>query len=254
MSSKALLAILIALGSAAGIGLEARSRRGAPRPATEAPAPLSIAVGPGGRLYAAFRGRVLASEDGGETWTGIGACGGPPIDHVEPDPASAATLYASGLSSLYRSHDSGRAWAKVHEAEGVIAFLRASPTSPVTVYAAFSSRGVPGDSSPGRLLESRDGGETFRPAGLEGGDVELLAFSPEDPERLYVQVLREGSESGSGLFRRLGPKGGWRKIAGYSGFSVLAAHGGGILTAERFGVLWESRDDGESWKRRSAVR
>jgi hypothetical protein len=216
------------------------------------PTSLSIAAGPNGRLYAASRGRVLASEDGGETWTGIGARGSPPIDHIEPNPTCAATLHASGLSSLYRSDDSGRTWTKVHEAGGVIAFLRASPTSPVTVYAAFSS--IPGDSSPGGLLESRDGGGTYRPAGLEGGDVELLTFSPEDPERLYVQVLLEGSESGSGLFRRLGPKGGWRKIAGYSGFSALAAHGGGILTAERFGVLWESRDDGESWKRRRAVR
>lgn len=238
MSAKALLAALIALG-------------GTTRPATEMPTSLSIAAGPSGRLYAASRGRVLASDDGGETWTGIGARGGPPINHIEPDPTCAATLYASGLSSLYRSDDSGRTWAKVHEAGGVIAFLRASPTSPVTVYAAYS--GIPGGSSPGGLLESSDGGETFRPAGLEG-NVELLTFSPEDPERLYLQVLLEGSESGSGLFRRLGPKGGWRKIAGYSGFSGLSAHGGGILTAERFGVLWESRDDGESWKRRRAVR
>ena len=198
MSAKALLATLIALGSAAGIGLEARSRRGTPRPATEAPGSLSIAAGPSGKLYTASRGRVLASEDGGETWTDIGSKGGPPIDRVEPDPTSAATLYGSGLSSLYRSDDSGRTWARVHDAGGVIAFLCASPTSPVTVYAAFSSVGVPGDFSPGGLLESRDGGGTFRPAGLEGGSVELLAFSPEDPERLYAQVLLEGSESASG--------------------------------------------------------
>ncbi|MEW5986474.1 MAG: hypothetical protein AB1791_07560 [Chloroflexota bacterium] len=131
----------------------------------------------GRRAYAAVEvGGVLRSDDGGTTWRlaegsdGRPVFGRPRAGFVHPDvhsiavhPSSADLVYAPTGGGFYRSSDGGRSWWLLYDC-----YVRA-----VWVDAADPEHLILGPADDvdehGRIEESRDGGESWRPvtAGLD---------------------------------------------------------------------------------------
>jgi photosystem II stability/assembly factor-like uncharacterized protein len=96
--------------------------------------PLAIDRGGATRLLGVDVNGLVASDDGGRTWTALGA---PP---TYPMTALAGTsdgtvLYAGSPDGLYRSDDSGRTWAKTGFSGSPFAIATSSDGSTVAVVA-----------------------------------------------------------------------------------------------------------------------
>lgn len=129
----------------------------------------------GKRVYGfdSTSGRLLASSDGGRTW-GRRSTPEPLLDLV-PHPSKPSTLVAAG-SLLYRSTDSGRTWSPLGGEPGYLAWPRADRLYEVN--------------GEGRILVSRNGGETWHPLGRVGG--QPAAFLAVSADELYV-ALHDGT-------------------------------------------------------------
>jgi photosystem II stability/assembly factor-like uncharacterized protein len=80
----------------------------------------AFAVGADGTHYAALRGWVAHSSDGGQTWASSGT-GLRPEDRVldlAVSPADPTRLYAAAGDGLYRSTDGGQTWTRCSEGLG----------------------------------------------------------------------------------------------------------------------------------------
>jgi hypothetical protein len=138
--------------------------------------PETLAAGPTGTIYLAGHdvpsctgspaGGVLASSDGGLTWTFRGSVPGGEAGVMIVDPASDSTLYL-GLFSLYRSTDGGATWqfTGLKHTTGIRA-LAFGGSDLRTLYAGANN-------DPARA--SQDDGATWPPAG-DGFPPDATAF------------------------------------------------------------------------------
>lgn len=143
--------------------------------------------GAGSRLYGydGHSGRLLTSEDAGRRWRERRPPG--PVIALAAVPGSRATVLAGTAQGVQRSTDGGRTWKKVDAAVGLVAageeaqwsadgggVVRRSTDGGVSWSPAGSLPAAPvalaaGADGPvvaledGRILESADGGSTFRP-------------------------------------------------------------------------------------------
>jgi hypothetical protein len=112
----------------------------------------------------------------------------------------------------------------------------------------------------GGIWESRDGGRSWRPRsdGLPAPAIGAVAFDPADPSVAYAGSGEGGfsAELGVGLLRSGDGGATWRLLAAAeltgAGFHDLAVLPGGRLLAATTTGLWESADQGESWRGRLA--
>jgi len=141
----------------------------------------------GKRVYGfdSTSGRLLVSSDRGRSWTERSPP--EPLLDLVPHPTRPTTLVASG-SVLYRSADSGANWSVLGGEPGYLAWPRADRLYEVN--------------GEGRVLISRDSGETWTPLGAVGG--EPAAFLAVSARELYValhdgtiEVSRDGGRSWS---------------------------------------------------------
>jgi photosystem II stability/assembly factor-like uncharacterized protein len=126
----------------------------------------------GTRVYAAVEvGGALRSDDGGETWRlaegsdGNPDFAGPPAPLVYPDvhsievhPSSPDLVFAPTGGGFYRSADGGRTWTLLYDCYVRAVWL--DPADPRHLILAPAD----GVDSRGRIEETCDGGETWRPA------------------------------------------------------------------------------------------
>lgn len=128
------------------------------------PAARRIAALPGGTILAGDCG-LHRTTDGGATWEEVISCQVPDggrrtIERIVPDPTTPDTIFLAVaektpepvVRQIYRSRDGGRTWVPIVGGAGVLAL---SPRPPAALYV------VKGDA----LLESRDGGDSFRRVG-----------------------------------------------------------------------------------------
>jgi photosystem II stability/assembly factor-like uncharacterized protein len=125
----------------------------------------------GERGYAAVeQGGLLRSDDRGESWClAEGSTGDPRADipegYIHPDvhsvtihPSSADLVFAPTAGGLYRSSDGGERWARLYEC-----YCRAVWVDPDDAdHLIFGP--AEGVDREGRIEESLDGGQTWRPA------------------------------------------------------------------------------------------
>lgn len=151
-------------------------------------------------------GRVLASRDGGDTWTETGSMADR-VTSLTISPHDPAVLWAgTEPSSLYRSNDAGASWT---ERSGLTAlpsaerwsfpprpdthhvrWIAEDPHEPEQLYLAIEA---------GAFVRSPDGGETFNdhPEGARR-DNHTIATHAAAPERLYVAAGDGYAESPDG--------------------------------------------------------
>jgi hypothetical protein len=130
------------------------------------------------RIYAAVEvGGLLRSEDGGQTWIKVSGSGDdphdmrPPAPLIHPDvhsitvhPSSPDLVTAPTGGGLYRSEDGGATWSHLYAC-----YCRAAWVDPDdAAHIVFGP--ADGVSRNGRIEESTDGGQTWRPAS-QGQDV-----------------------------------------------------------------------------------
>jgi photosystem II stability/assembly factor-like uncharacterized protein len=159
-----------------------------------------------GVIYAAYRGGVLRSLNGGKSWrsSNQGLRPGEWVQAVVSAAANPGLLYALGLGKspftdafdnspklVYRSTDGGAHWIAPPSPIPAKnpAILAVDPLRPDTVYA--------GGRQP--LCKSTNGGWSWRTVG-QGlrGNLWALAIAPSQPDRLYAATY---GEAGAGLFR-----------------------------------------------------
>ena len=186
--------------------------------------PMDVEVDPftKGRVYLALPDGVYVSGDGGERWAySNGGLHRPYIQTVVADRYRKGVVLAGGESGLYRSEDGGASWVRVMEGMftaivqaderrwwagrqwgGLFASVdggrrfRAVEGVPgkATIYgiAAGGTKRVAVTSWDFGLLESEDGGGSWRDGGPGDKRLWSVAYDPRAKGRLWVNVHEKG--------------------------------------------------------------
>lgn len=184
---------------------------------------------------------IIASRDGGKSWTKLADGVGGPVDFHQMDVSKADPKVIYGVHrGLQVSKDGGRTWASAGSApEGVID-LAASAKDIDTVYAATRNR----------LLKSVDGGRSWVAAHVIRRPATMVHVEPNG--NVYAFLI------GHGLVRAAEPNLNWRNLTdGFGEAYVL--HMAVDPTDDRMlylvtfdpqtrrQAILESRDGGEVW-------
>jgi photosystem II stability/assembly factor-like uncharacterized protein len=224
-----------------------------------------------GAVYAGTEPSALhRSDDGGQTWRELKGLlelpsqptwSFPPrpwtshVRWIAPSPHDADVLLAGiELGGLMRSTDGGETWQD--HRPGAQPDVHSLAWHPKVAGRAYEAGG-------GGAAWSEDAGDTWQPAD-EGRDRDYtwsVAVDPDDPELWYVSAStgpfaahRRGRDPQARIYRRA-REGGWIPIgAGLpdplpSMPYALVAVEGRLFAGLANGELWESRDQGESWRR-----
>ena len=178
-----------------GISLIDRSNDGG-ETFTTFPSPFSgarLASAADGTLIATVGMTVYVSRDRGERWTPTAPppvrC---PIRAVAADPVDANRWYVGSGQELFacgemaRTDDGGVTWRLAADPGGSINDFATAASQPGWLYA---STGVPEPSvAPGRVLATRDGGETWMDLGGPATDGLGTIALPDDGSRIYAST------------------------------------------------------------------
>jgi photosystem II stability/assembly factor-like uncharacterized protein len=149
----------------------------------------SLAVSPGGVIFAADGVTVLRSADGGGTWSVVAAeeFAFPPLA-IQAAPADPNQVAFASSRALYVSADGGFGFrysappSSDGTTQGSIGAFAFAPSAPITYYAMLA-----GDP---RVFRSDDWAATWRVAGTLPigfpGATEVLLVDPRNPNRVYV--------------------------------------------------------------------
>jgi len=154
------------------------------------------------RVYATARSGLFASADGGQTWEGLSYGPARALEGlaIAVDPWDAQHVLASvGDASPFPklSTDGGHTWRDVGQElmgsglRGMATRFRFSPTEPGVVLASVGNGDCQaegegcGEEPGGGIILSRDGGETWTLAGLDGEQVLNIAFAANG-DRVYA--------------------------------------------------------------------
>jgi photosystem II stability/assembly factor-like uncharacterized protein len=221
-----------------------------------------------GRDPKTFRGGVVASDDGGRTWTpSVQGMEQTAATHILLDPNSptaARTLYVCGFGKgVYKSTDGGRSWASRTTAWKAVNLSPggSSRTRRASCISWWSAAAPTAASEPvdGALYRSSDGAEHWEKLALppDCNAPNGLAIDPADPARLYLAAWgRRGTaagDAGGGIFLSTDAGKRWKSVLDKDQhiFDVtLDARTPNVLYATGFeSSVWKSVNRGESWLR-----
>jgi photosystem II stability/assembly factor-like uncharacterized protein len=207
--------------------------------------------GGGPEILAASRAGLLASRDGGATWTEIeGALRGEGYLQAVASDATGLLVLAGTASGTFRSDDRGARWDRSSKGlTGIwIRALAVDPHHPTTVWAG--GIGFDGSSGPG-LFRSADGGASWAQVEDPSGpnSVAAIAFHPDDSSMLYVggsAVYR--SEDGGTSWTSSGPTDATSNFySGGDSINALAFDAADHFWAATGAGLFGSGDEARVW-------
>jgi photosystem II stability/assembly factor-like uncharacterized protein len=186
--------------------------------------------------------RLVATSDGGATWTPRGAP--PDVTWSLAFSPDGSTLYAATNSGLARSSDGGRTWSEVAGFPARRAqSLAVPPAPPGVLYAGVWDFGV---------FKSTDRAASFRAAGAGLADTWIvdLAIAPSRPSVLYTSV------QGIGVVRSVDSGASWaavftREPSTTHDLAVDPRDSRRVYAALSYGRVAHSVDNGSSWQVRA---
>lgn len=222
-----------------------------------------ISVDPvSGRIYAAARSGMFASDDGGASWQGINT---PPAAVMEwyvaaVDPSNHQNVLAANnwTGVILHSVDGGAHWTPVsqHPGEGkswrALAF---APSDPATVYAgisAFYSAGTFDDEVPAAgVYVSRDGGRSWSVANdavSQSANITALDVAHDNPLVVYA------ASGTDGLLKSMDGGGSWTQLNLNTRIPPVAlavrvhpTDASTVYAGLRHAGLLRSSDGGQTW-------
>jgi photosystem II stability/assembly factor-like uncharacterized protein len=205
----------------------------------------SLGVSLTSELFVGTELGLFRSPDGGVSWFGTRFAQEPiwtlALDHGQPE-----TIYVSsehGYGSLFLSSDSGATWTFTQF--GRVATLAVARSLPGTVYATSWPAACAGPCSPGVVLKTNDGGQTW--IYLEDvTNIRTLLVDPTNPAIVYA-----GPRPGGGVFKSTDGGLHWTAVGADSlpfAVSALAADSNSVIYAGTTeGGVFESFDGGQRW-------
>lgn len=175
------------------------------------------------RLYAATPDGLLASVDGGASWSVVPVAGS--ADEVLSlglHPADAGIVIAGRRDGLWKTEDGGGRWAPL-AAPAPVPFgplaIALAPSAPERVYVATARHGVAKSVDGGQRWQDASGGLPPAPTGGRPAQIETLAVDPLRADTVYV------AESRDGVFRTTDAGAGWTPFNdGLSPFALPSAY------------------------------
>jgi photosystem II stability/assembly factor-like uncharacterized protein len=179
----------------------------------------------------------------------MGPVGGD-VRALTSDPAHPEVLYMGTTDgAIFASRDSGAGWEPIGVAgadqNAVVTAIIVDPRDSARLYAATWTREAAGEG--GGVFRSRDGGATWRDAGLAGHAVRALAQAASDPA-----VLVAGALDGVFLSRDSGES--WQRVTPVGdtelrNFDSLAIDPRNplVIYAGTFHLPWKTTDGGGHW-------
>ncbi|HEV2521174.1 MAG TPA: hypothetical protein VGT24_02235 [Candidatus Acidoferrales bacterium] len=190
-----------------------------------------------------------ATAAGAQTWTPLGPPGGD-VRVLASDPSRPGRIFLGTADGhIFGSEDSGAHWTILGRAgtrlDAVITAIVVDPRDGNHLFASSWTRDP---AAGGGVFQSRDGGRTWRSAGLEGEPVRALALAPSNPDILVAGTL-DGiylSHDSSKTWERISPE----HHAELRNLDSLAFDPADsqIIYAGTFHLPWKTADGGRSWR------
>jgi photosystem II stability/assembly factor-like uncharacterized protein len=161
---------------------------------------------------------------------------------LEWDPANSSVVYAGTTEGLWRTTNSGVAWARISSPSLIVNDVAVDPRHPEHVLIATDRTGV---------MVSHDGGDTFAPSnhGFSHRQVTAFVADREHPDDLYVALVN--NREYGGVYRSVDGGEHWEAFNSGLGsrdvFSLEEAPNGHLVAGTNQGIFaLESKDS--TWK------
>ncbi len=202
---------------------------------------VTFAPSDGRMLYAGtFHKGVYVSKDAGATWSAAqGDLGGrASVAGLAVDPRNPQNVFARvSFERIYKSPDGGESWHTVWTGmsdETEVETIAIDPGNPLIMYAGGNDE----------VFYSDDGGETWKPRGLEGVATFVVWIDPRNSSRLLAGAT-------DGLYRSEDDGSTWLR-AGLVQMTVTALARdakGKLYAGTKYNGLFVSGDDGKTFAR-----
>jgi photosystem II stability/assembly factor-like uncharacterized protein len=185
----------------------------------------------------------------GQTWKPLGPPGGD-VHSLAVDPVHPGWVFLGTADGhVFGSEDAGEHWALLGRVSArQDAVVTAMVVDPRDTSVVFASAWTQDPAAGGGVFRSRDGGRTWRPAGLEGQAVRALAIAPSDPDTLVAGTL-------DGIYRTSDSAKTWARISPdhhqeLRNFDSVAIDRSDTQTiyAGTYHLPWKTIDGGRTWK------
>ncbi len=182
-----------------------------------------------------------------QEWRVVGPPGGD-VRTLVADPGNAQRLYlGTSDGHVFVSDDGAQHWrllSRVGTPETVVFTLLVDRREPKVIYAGtWTLSGVGGG-----VFRSKDRGETWERAGLDGQTVRALAQAPSDPKLLFAGTL-------DGVYRSRDEGKHWQRISPEEhpdllNFDSVAVDPGDpdTIYAGTYHLAWKTTDGGRNWQ------
>jgi photosystem II stability/assembly factor-like uncharacterized protein len=218
-----------------------------------------------------FKGGILVTEDGGETWQAVSAdIGEAAMTHILIDPKSnkyARTLYACAFGKgTFKSVDGGKTWQQKNkglEGDEPFAWRIIRREKDGDLFLAVSRRsddGSIGNKGDGAIYRSNNQAESWTKINLPAGTnaPTSLAIDPDDPNHLILTAWGRSSQgkftpdTGGGIFLSKDDGKSWQAVLQKDQHIhdvTYDARNKAYYACGFNGSAYRSIDKGETWKR-----
>ena len=197
-------------------------------------------------IYAALaEGGVYYTYDAAESWKGIDALSGMPVNAFLIDHRNKCASYAATGNKVMKSIDCGRTWANVYldsRAQQTVTALTQNPANGNLIYLGTSS---------GDLIKSLDSGASWSPVNVFNGRVSRIVIDPHNNNIIYVGTLSRGvykSGNGGESWQDLGKTlNTFPESLKFVDLAPSRSEPGVYIHVSRYGLL-KTVDGGATWK------
>ncbi len=197
-------------------------------------------------LYGAATESVARSDDGGATWTLTPVPGLSRPSAIRVAVSIPSTVYALGLTDLYRSTTGGTSWEhrSVPTAAQFPNDLQVDATNASTIVMACSNFCLFGCTG-GGVFRSDNGGGSWRGIGLKDVNVQHVALDPTTSQVIYAvsQSRLMKTSNGGGLWKEITPS----ASGAIQDVAVDPVVPSTVYAASESGIF-RSADSGQSWE------